>query len=181
MVHGVKGYGATVLIDASSGTALAPLERRILAVLQTHGRLSNAELALRVHASESACSRHRRRLEDLGLIKGYVAVVDEELAGFPECVFVSIGLHDQRDEHLAAFEEAVVQIDHVLECNALAGETDYLLRVVAQDAHDYDHVVSQLLQLPGVERLHSEVVLHQVLKKHVLPDAQTIRQHPRRT
>lgn len=125
---------------------------------------------MRVHASESACSRHRRRLEDLGLIKGYVAVVDEDLAGFPECVFVSIGLHDQRDDHLAAFEAAIVNVEHVVECHALTGETDYLLRVVAQNAQDYDHVVAQLLRLPGVERLHSDVVLHQVLKKHVLPN-----------
>ena len=170
-----------VLAEARTNK-LVPLERRILAELQTCGRLSNAELASRVNASESACSRHRKRIEDMGLIKGYVAVVDEDIAGFSECIFVSIGLHDQRDDHLAAFEAAVADLDRVVECHALTGEDNYLLRVVAKDAHDYDQVQMQLLRLPGVERLRSEIVLHEVFKKRTLPVAEmTLRRQPRRT
>ena len=148
---------------------LAPVERRTLSELQAQGRLTNAELAVRVHTSESACSRHRRRLEAAGLIKGYVAVVDQDLAGLPESVFVSISLHDQRDEHLAGFEKTVAEVPEVMECHALTGEADYLLRVVAKDAHDFDRVRARLARLPGVEKLHSVVVLRTVWRKDALP------------
>ena len=78
-------------------------DRAILHEVQANGRISNAALADRVSLSESACFRRLRRLEQDGFIRGYVGLVDQSLAGFPDNVFVTITLHSQQHSDLAAF------------------------------------------------------------------------------
>ena len=149
--------------------SLAPLDRRILHVLQVQGRLTNEDLAPLVHASSSACSRHRRQLEDSGFIKGYVALVDQQLAGLPDNVFVTIGLADQRPEHQQQFEAAVAEVEEVMACYATMGNMDYLLRVVARNSADYDRIRARLTSLPHVQQLHSETACRQVVRRTELP------------
>lgn len=149
--------------------SLAPLDMRILHVLQVQERLSNEELSPLVHASASACSRHRRQLEESGFIKGYVAIVDQEMVGLPEDVFVTIGLSDQRPEHQRAFEAAVVEVEEVMACYGTMGTSDYLLRIVARNSLDYERVRARLTSLPHVEHLHSDSVFRQVLRRTELP------------
>lgn len=154
---------------ANNAESLVPLDRRILHVLQVQGRLSNEDLAPLVNASPSACSRHRRKMEESGFIKGYVALVDQQMAGLPDDVFVTIGLSDQRPEHQQEFESAVAEIEEVMACYATMGTMDYLLRVVARNALDYDRIRARLPKLPHVEHLHSETVTRQVLRRTELP------------
>ncbi|MCY3795843.1 MAG: Lrp/AsnC family transcriptional regulator, partial [Gammaproteobacteria bacterium] len=112
------------------------LDRRILHELQIDGKLTNSALAERISLSESACLRRVRRLEESGMLRGYVALVDQSRAGYPDNVFVNITLESQQQTDLAAFETEVKKLPEVMECYLMSGEADYLLRVVVSDARD---------------------------------------------
>ena len=145
-------------------------DRAILDVLQREGRVTNVQLANRVHLSESTCLRRVRILEKAGLIERYTAVVNQQKAGFPGNVFVSITLQRQDQADLQTFEEAVREVPEVIECYLMTGEFDYLLRVVVSDAADFERIHSQhLTRLPGVARVQSSFALRTVCKSNALP------------
>jgi Lrp/AsnC family leucine-responsive transcriptional regulator len=145
-------------------------DRTILAELQRDGRLSNRELAEKVHLSESACLRRVRALEDARVIDRYAALVSQSKVGLPGNVFVSITLNRQEQADLAAFEEAVKGVPEVMECYLMTGDQDYLLRVVVSDAADFERLHSQhLTRLPGVARVQSSFALRTVRKSAELP------------
>jgi len=146
------------------------IDRLILHELQLDGRLTNAALADRVALSESACLRRVRRLEDAGLIRAYVALVDQSMAGYPDNVFVQITLTSQQQDDLRRFEAAAVELPEVMECYLMSGAADYLLRVIVEDARDYERIHSQhLTRLPGVARVNSNFALRTVAKKTEMP------------
>ncbi len=139
------------------------IDRRILAVLQKSGRMSNADLAEKVHLSASACHRRVQRLEKEGIIRDYVALLDPRKMGRPTTVFVEITLSGQADEVLDAFEKAVARVPDVLECHLMAGTADYLLKVVAGDTEDFARIHRKYLAtLPGVAQLQSSFALRTV-------------------
>jgi Lrp/AsnC family leucine-responsive transcriptional regulator len=145
-------------------------DRRILAVLQREGRITNAELAERVNLSASACHRRVQRLEAEGIIAGYVALLDARRLGRPTTVFVEITLQGQAEELLEAFERAVRRIPDVLECHLMAGAADYLLKVVAEDTEDFARIHRQhLARLPGVAQMQSSFALRKVVETTALP------------
>lgn len=150
------------------------IDRLILHELQSDGRISNNALAERVNLSESACLRRVRRLESDGLLRGYVGLVDQTRAGFPDNVFVQITLHSQQQDDLAAFEREVHQLPEVMECYLMSGDCDYLLRVIVADSRDYERIHSRFLtRLPGVDRVHSSFALRTVIKSTEIPIRQT--------
>jgi DNA-binding Lrp family transcriptional regulator len=145
-------------------------DRTLLAELQRDGRLTNRDLADRVHLSESACLRRVRALEEAGVIDRYAAVVSQNKLGLPGNVFVSITLNRQDQTDLSAFEEAVKRVPEVMECYLMTGPQDYLLRVVVSDPSDFERVHSQhLTRLPGVARVQSSFALRTVRKSDELP------------
>ena len=145
-------------------------DRAILTELQNNGRLSNTALASRVHMSESACLRRVQRLEKDGLLQGYVALLDQAKAGFPDNVFVRITLHSQQRDDLTRFEAAALSVPEVMECYLMTGDADYLLRVIVQDSRDYERIHSQhLTGLPGVSRVQSSFALRTVIKRTGIP------------
>ena len=145
-------------------------DRRILTVLQRDGRKTNSDLATDVGLSPSACHRRVQRLEDLGVIRGYVALLDARKLERPTTVFVEITLSGQADEILEAFEREVRKIPDVLECHLMAGSADYLLKVVAQDTDDFARIHRQrLAKLPGVAQMHSSFSLRTVAFTTALP------------
>jgi len=145
-------------------------DQTILAELQRNGRLTNRELAEKVHLSESACLRRVRSLEEAGVIDRYAALVSQTKVGLPGNVFVSITLNRQEQADLAAFEEAVRRVPSVMECYLMTGQQDYLLRVVVTDPADFERLHSQqLTRLPGVARVHSSFALRTVRKSVELP------------
>ena len=145
-------------------------DHAILEALQERARISNVELADRVHLSESACLRRVRALEEAGVIAGYSAMVDPVRVGLPSAVFVQLTLQRQDQTDLDAFEEAVQNIPEVMECYLMTGEFDYLLRIVVSGASDYERVHRQhLTRLPGVARVQSSFTLRTVRKANVLP------------
>ena len=145
-------------------------DRTILTELQRDGRLTNRELAEKVHLSESACLRRVRSLEEAGVIDRYAALVSQIKVGLPGNVFVSITLNRQEQADLAAFEEAVRRVPEVMECYLMTGQQDYLLRVVVTDPADFERLHSQhLTRLPGVARVQSSFALRTVRKSAELP------------
>jgi len=149
---------------------LDPTDRRILSVLQREGRISNADLAVRVNLSASACHRRVQRLEEAGFIAGYVALLDPRRLGRTTTVFVEITLSGQADELLDMFEKAVRAIPDVLECHLMAGTADYLLKVIAEDTDDFARIHRQhLSRLPGVAQMHSSFALRTVMQTTALP------------
>jgi Lrp/AsnC family transcriptional regulator, leucine-responsive regulatory protein len=145
-------------------------DRAIVRVLQTDGRMSNVELAERINLSESATLRRVRALEEVGLIQGYSARINQARAGLPGNVFISITLQRQDQQDLEAFEAAVQQVPEIMECYLMTGNFDYLLRVVVADTDDFERIHSQkLTRLPGVSRVQSSFTLRTVRKSSVLP------------
>ena len=145
-------------------------DHAIVRALQAVGRMSNVELAERISLSESATLRRVRALEEVGLIEGYTARINQARAGLPNNVFMNITLHSQDQHDLEAFEEAVQHVPEVMECYLMTGEFDYLLRVVVADTADFERVHSQkLTRLPGVSRVQSSFTLRTVRNSSELP------------
>lgn len=145
-------------------------DRRILAALQKNARITNAELSEVANLSPSACHRRVQRLEQEGLVAGYVAVLDARRLGRPATVFVEITLQGQADELLDAFERAVQRVPEILECHLMAGTADYLLKITAEDTEDFARIHRQhLTRLPGVAQMHSSFALRTVRQTTALP------------
>lgn len=149
---------------------LDAIDRAILSALQDNGRLSNAELADRVNLSPSACLRRTRLLEDGGIVAGYALLLNQRAIGKPGNAFVFISLDQQGRQALSAFEEAVQDIPDIMECYLLAGQADYLVRVIYDDAEDFERIHTETLtQLPGVVRVQTTMTLRTVKKTTKVP------------
>lgn len=143
---------------------------RLLACLQGEARLTNVELSERVNLSPSQCHRRLRRLEQAGLIRGYAALLDRERLGFGVVAFVSVTLEKQSEHPAQAFNQAVQDLPEILECHAVSGEADYLLRVVAADLKAFsDFLMHRLLRLPMVAHVRSSILLDEVKATTALP------------
>jgi Lrp/AsnC family leucine-responsive transcriptional regulator len=145
-------------------------DRTILRILQSDGRITNSDLAEKVHLSPSACLRRVRQLEESGLIRGYVMMLDEKIAGFPGTAFVFVTLDQQGRASLESFEQAVQGLPEILECHLLAGAHDYLMRVIYRDSADFERIHTDIItQLPGVTRVQSTLTLRTIKKTSALP------------
>jgi len=142
------------------GPRLDHIDRQILALLQADGRMTNIELARRVGISPPPCLRRMRALEEAGLIRGYHADLAPEALGFGITVFAQIGLASQAESDLTAFENLVATWPEVREAHMLAGETDFLLKIVAPDWDSYQRFLSRYLTAaPNVAHVKSALVL----------------------
>lgn len=144
-------------------------DARLLEAVQQDARQTLAELAQRCASSSSSVTRRLRRLEELGVITGYTANVSPQALGYGQDVFVELTLKGQDGATMAAFEQAISAVSQVLSCWLMSGESDYLLRVVARDAADYETVHRKLSQLPGVWRVRSSFAMRQVLWRQLQP------------
>jgi Lrp/AsnC family transcriptional regulator, leucine-responsive regulatory protein len=146
------------------------LDRAILRELQNDGRLSNVELAKRVRLSASPCLRRVKSLEDRGFITGYRAVLDRRKVGRGLYVFVMVSLTSQRQDTLEGFERGVADLDEVLECYLMAGESDYLLGVAVADLESYQRFFTKKLgELAGVASLRTLISMKTVKYSTTLP------------
>ncbi len=151
-------------------SSLDVVDRAILSLLQDDGRLANVDLADAVNLSPSACLRRVRRLEEEGFINQYVALIDPSKVGMGTNVFVEITLSSQAEDALDAFEAAVTARPEIMSCHLMAGDFDYLLRVVIDDVADYEALHrTHLAQLPGVARLVSSFALRPVCDRTAYP------------
>ncbi|MBA4177100.1 MAG: AsnC family transcriptional regulator [Leptothrix sp. (in: Bacteria)] len=156
--------------QVQSDAQLDSIDRAILNQLQGDGRLSNQELAARVHLSPSACLRRVKALEERGVIAAYVALLNPRAVGRHGTSYTIINLQSTQPAQLDAFERAVRDTPEILDCVYVAGANDYLVRFAYRDAENLERFHAEVLaRLPGVMRSNSMLVLRTVKKTTALP------------
>lgn len=146
-------------------------DKRILAVLQQDGGLSNLELAERVGLSPSPCSRRVQKLEESGVIRGRAALLDARLLGLGLTVLIQISMDRHTPERFAHFEDTIKGYDEVQQCLLITGQSaDYLLKVVVPDMDHYQaFLLDKITRIDGVTGVHSSFVMRQVVDSTALP------------
>lgn len=146
------------------------IERRILALLQDNGRMSNVELAERVGLSESPCFRRVKKLERDGVITRYSAEVDRRTLGFTVTAFVLVDMDKQPADRADDFHARVAAEPHIVECHAMSGGHDYIMKVLARDIDHFSELVMQeVLKYPGVRHVESSFSLGEIKHSRALP------------
>lgn len=143
-----------------AGSKLDPIDRKILAELQSDGRMTNVELSRRVGISAPPCLRRVRTLEETGYIQGYHARVNARELGFEVTVFAMVGLSSQAEADLSAFEAQARSWPLVRECHMLNGEIDFILKCVAPDLSSFQtFLTEQLTAAPKVASVKTSLVI----------------------
>ena len=136
---------------------------KILRELQINAEISMQELGDRVGLSHTPCWRRVKRLEEQGVIRKKVTLLDGANLGLAVNVFVHVTIKNHRENGLTLFEEAVQEIPEIVECYTVSGDRDFLLRIVVGDVADYEQLLKRtLINLPGVDNLSSTFALRQV-------------------
>jgi Lrp/AsnC family leucine-responsive transcriptional regulator len=160
------------MIDMTTTPAMTldAIDRRILVELQADGRLTNNDLSARVGLSPSPCLRRVRALEAAGLIRGYAALLDPALLDLATSVFVRVWLVGQDDQTVQRFVDSILALPHVVECHMMAGDCDFLLRVVARDLDAYRRFQAEkLARIEGVRSLKTDIPLQRIKLTESLP------------
>jgi DNA-binding Lrp family transcriptional regulator len=135
----------------------------ILSELQRNAQRPIADLAQKAGLSPSSCHRRVKLLEEAGVIRGYTASLDRAALGLANEFFVEVSLSAQTEEAFEKFEKAVQRVPEIVECHLMSGQFDYLLRVAAADAADYERIHrSRISRLPYVQRIQSSLALRTV-------------------
>jgi Lrp/AsnC family transcriptional regulator len=149
---------------------LDAVDARILDLIQHDAGLSVAEIAERVGLSSSPCWRRIKRLEDVGVIRRRVTVLDKDRLGLNFEVYATVKLSMPTRENLDAFEGAVAKWPEVVQCALVTGGEDYVLRIVTNDMHSFDEFLrGKLLALGLVSDVHSRIVVRGAKDATALP------------
>jgi DNA-binding Lrp family transcriptional regulator len=139
---------------------LDKIDKKILKDLQENGRITNVELADRAGISAPPCLRRVRALEDTGFILGYHAHLDHAKMGYAVTIYAQVGLESQNESDLKKFEKLIAEWDNVRECHMLAGDTDFLLKIVAADWDEYQRFLTEKLTAsPNVSSVKSSLAI----------------------
>ncbi|MEM1190228.1 MAG: Lrp/AsnC family transcriptional regulator [Pseudomonadota bacterium] len=142
----------------------------ILDLLQRDAGLSTAAVAERVNLSQSPCWRRISRMEEEGIIRGRVALLDRQRLGMDVVVFATINLTATGRQNLLRFEEEIVRYPEVMECYTMTGIWDYLLKIVTRDVRHYERFVRETLSAsPDVRELHSHMAVTEIKNSTALP------------
>jgi len=143
---------------------------KILRILQAEPEINISDVGEKVGLSHTPCWRRIKKMQDAGLLKGRVWLIDPELAGQDVFIFVFVRLDTHSAEVMDAFEKATLDIPQILQCYTVSGEFDYMLRVVVASVRDYERTVKgKLLKLPHVGIMNSHFALNEVKNTTVLP------------
>jgi Lrp/AsnC family leucine-responsive transcriptional regulator len=146
--------------DASTPSVLDPVDQRILDALRQNGRLTNADLARQVGLSASPCWNRVRALEERGIITGYVATVGYGALGLGLTMLVQVTLEKHGDDTMDSFAQTVRHMPEVIECAMVAGDFDFLLKVITADTEAYERFLREKLhRVQGVRQVRSILVL----------------------
>ncbi|MDH6230482.1 Lrp/AsnC family leucine-responsive transcriptional regulator [Mesorhizobium soli] len=151
-------------------TELDSIDRAILRALQQDGRIQNIDLADRVGLSPSPCLRRVRQLEQAGVIERYVALVNPAKVGMGLTVFARVWLTGQDEESVNVFVEAIKKLPQVVECHLMAGDSDFLLRVVVEDLEGYRRFqIEHLGRIKGVRNIKTEIPMQKIKSSWEIP------------
>lgn len=147
------------------------IDRRILEVLQGNARISNLDLADAIGLSPTPCARRVRRLEESGLIRGHVTLLDPQRLGLTLTAFISIAMDRHTPDRFEAFEDEVRRYPEVMDCCVVTGQNaDYLVQAVVPDMAYYERfLLGRLTRIPGVSGVQSSFVLRRVIQRTALP------------
>lgn len=149
---------------------LDAIDKKILRVLQRQGRIPNNELAALVGLSPSPCLRRVRVLEDRGVIARYAAILDPALVGMGLTVFARVYLTGQGEDQVNYFIEEIGKLSQVVECHLMAGDCDFLLRVVAEDLIGYRRFQGErLARIKGVQSIKTDIPMQMVKQSWEVP------------
>ena len=157
-------------LEEPSHNRIDRLDRRILDLLQREGALPVAEVASRTGISTTTCWRRIQQLEQSGVIRGRVAVLDRAALGLDVTIFAHVKLSSQGRDAIAAFSEAIRDRPEVLDCYTTMGEWDFMLRVVTRDIKAYEaFYLDHLSKLPNVQSINSSVTVTVIKETTALP------------
>jgi Lrp/AsnC family leucine-responsive transcriptional regulator len=149
---------------------LDEIDRKILIHLQREARATNVELSDHVHLSPPQCYRRLKRLEDDGVIKKSVALLDREKMGYGVMAFVSITRDKAEYKGMRELENALDRFPEILECYSLTGDFDYLVKVVATDLKEFSTFLKdKLLRVPGIVSVRTFICLEEIKYSTALP------------
>jgi Lrp/AsnC family leucine-responsive transcriptional regulator len=152
------------------GDVIDKTEQKILAALQANGRMPNVQLAELVGRSESPTFRRVKQLEESGVIQKYVALLDQRLLGLTVTAYVNVRMEKQPDSQQDAFHQCVRDEAHIIECHAMSGSFDFLMKIVARDIDHFAELCMQkILKYPGVSHVESAFSLEEIKNSHALP------------
>lgn len=144
---------------------------RILELLQANARISNLDLAAAVGLSPTPCSRRVKQLEDSGLIRGHVTLLDDSMLGLKLTAMIGITMDRHTPDRFENFERCISAFPEVVECSIVTGQSaDYLLKAVVPDMEHYEEfLLGRLTRIDGVTGVHSSFVLRRIIAKTALP------------
>ena len=142
---------------------LDKIDKHILNILQENGRITNAELANRVGMSPPPMLERVRKLENKGIIKKYVALIDPDSVSKGTMALVSVSLDRHRIKSIDQFTQAIDTLPEVMECYHITGEDDYLLKVAVKDINEYENfILKKLTKLPALSKIKTSFILSTV-------------------
>jgi Lrp/AsnC family transcriptional regulator len=157
-------------MEEKSRPVIDRLDRRILDLLQREGALPVAEVAARTGLSTTTCWRRIQQLEQSGVIRGRVALLDRAALGLDVTIFAHVKLSTQGRDAIAAFAAAIRERPEVLDCYTTMGEWDFMLRVVMRDIKAFEaFYLDHLSKLPNVQAINSSVAVTVIKETTVLP------------
>lgn len=147
------------------------IDKQLLELLQGNAQWSNLELADKVGLSPTPCARRVKQLEEAGLIKNYVALLDRDKLGLKLTAYIGITMDRHTPERFEQFEAEVMTYPEVIECSVVTGQSaDYLIKAVVSDMQFYEQfLLGRLTRIPGVSGVHSSFQLRQVIQRTQLP------------
>jgi Lrp/AsnC family transcriptional regulator len=148
------------------------IDRKILAVVQQDASLSVAEIGQRVGLSSTPCWKRLQKLEAEGVITRRVAIVDQDKIGLGITVFVSVETGDHSQDWLKRFAETVRAMPEVMEFYRMAGDVDYMLRVVVKDMPSYDTFYKKLIETVPLKNVTSRFAMERIKQSTALPIAE---------
>ncbi len=159
-----------LLILMYFGEMIDEIDQNLLNTLQDDCRITNAQLATKLGISPSSCWRRIKSLEDIGIITGYGAVIDRNVAGFEFSAIIHVSLSRQEEDTVHEFVNAVNLRPEILDCYATTGEADYHLRVAVKDIKQFNQFLDDFLfRVPGVAHVRSNIILKDVKSSMKLP------------
>ena len=170
---GTPGCGTKIVrpraASRTGGTDMDETDRKILKHLQLDGRLTVADLSERIALSATPCARRLKRLEEIGVITGYRAMINRELVQLGTTVFVGVSLDQHHADVVEHFEAEINAMPEIISCYVVSGEYDYLLEVVSQDILNHEGFLRDLLSRTDVKSLHSCFAMRTVKTGATLP------------
>ena len=146
------------------------IDKRILWEVQRNGRLQNVDLAQKVGLSPSPCLRRVKQLEDDGIIEKYVALLNSQKINLGLTVFARIWLKGQDEKTVNAFVEAIQSMDEVVECQLMAGDCDFFLRIMVADLDAYRQFqIQRLNKISSIQNVKTEIPLQKIKQTTALP------------